>query len=136
MKKKREKKRNVDDLQLEMTPMIDVVFQLLIFFIVTIKQEDILSRLDVIRPAPDPNPPKEEKLHELLEITIYKEGYVLRGRAVSAQSLEQYLTTVSSLNKNVSVIIRCTMDSPHYFLVRLLDICYKLGLRELSVFSI
>jgi biopolymer transport protein ExbD len=135
MKKKKEKKRNADDLQLEMTPMIDVVFQLLIFFIVTLKQEDILSRLDVIRPAPDPTPPKEEKLHELLEITVYKEGYVVKGRAVNAKTLEGFLTTVASLNKNVSVIIRCTMDSPHYYLIRLLDICYKLGLTELSVFS-
>ena len=47
MAKKKEKNRNKgDELQLEMTPMIDVVFQLLIFFIVTLNQPDILSTLD------------------------------------------------------------------------------------------
>ena len=37
----------------EMTPMIDVVFQLMIFFVVTIKQEDIYSKLNANRPAPN-----------------------------------------------------------------------------------
>ena len=43
--------------KLDMTPMIDVVFQLLIFFVVTLKQEDILSKLSAARPAPNPKPP-------------------------------------------------------------------------------
>ena len=30
-----------DNPQLDMTPMIDVVFELIIFFVVTIKQEDM-----------------------------------------------------------------------------------------------
>ena len=33
-----------------MTPMIDVVFQLLIFFIVTLRQDDLFSRLTAARP--------------------------------------------------------------------------------------
>ena len=41
-----------DNPQLDMTPMIDVVFELIIFFVVTIKQEDTLSRLNANRPAP------------------------------------------------------------------------------------
>ena len=41
-----------------MTPMIDVVFQLLIYFVVTIKPVDVSAHLDVFRPAAD-SPPKE-----------------------------------------------------------------------------
>ena len=37
---------------LDMTPMIDVVFELIIFFVVTIKQEDVFSKLNANRPAP------------------------------------------------------------------------------------
>ena len=37
---------------LDMTPMIDVVFELIIFFVVTIKQEDLFSQLNANRPAP------------------------------------------------------------------------------------
>ena len=35
--------------KLEMTPMIDVVFELLIFFVVTIKQEDLFTKLNRLR---------------------------------------------------------------------------------------
>jgi biopolymer transport protein ExbD len=71
----------------------------------------------------------------LLTITVYKEGYVLRGRRVSLQTLENQMMKLARYSKNVSVIIKCTSDSPHMYLVMLLDICSKAGLKNLSVFS-
>lgn len=136
MKKRRAKSEN--NPKLEMTPMIDVVFQLLIFFIVTLQQEDILSRLDITRPAPDPNPKKVEKIEDLVTIQVYKYGYVLRGRKISAREikdLEQRLSKLSSISTEASIVIKCTGDSPHSHLVQLLDVCAKLGLNNLSVFS-
>ena len=41
-------KNKGEEATLEMTPMIDVVFQLLIFFIVTLNQPDILSQFDAL----------------------------------------------------------------------------------------
>ena len=114
--------------------MIDVVFQLLIFFIVTLKQEDILSHLDVSRPAPDPST-KEEKVQDLLTITVHRRGYLLKGRPRTLRELERHLTRLASYSKDLSVIIKCTGDSPHKLLVQLLDLCAKAGLRNLSVFS-
>ena len=46
--------------QLDMTPMIDVVFELIIFFVLTIKQEDLFTKLNCNRPAPSTGPSKEE----------------------------------------------------------------------------
>ena len=46
--------------QLDMTPMIDVVFELIIFFVVTIKQEDLFSKLNCNRPAPATGPASEK----------------------------------------------------------------------------
>lgn len=125
--------------QLEMTPMIDVVFQLLIFFIVTLKQEDILSHLDVSRPAP--SPPDEKPMPELLEIIIYNEqklggeGYSLKGRQLRLADLDRHLTRVASFSTGVAVIIKCTNDSRHANLVKLLDVCSGAGLKNISVFS-
>ena len=50
---KKSRRKPGGNVALEMTPMIDVVFQLLIFFIVTLKQEDIMANLEALRPAPD-----------------------------------------------------------------------------------
>jgi biopolymer transport protein ExbD len=129
-------RREADKAQLEMTPMIDVVFQLLIFFIVTLKSEDIMARLEVMRPAPEVAPPKIENPDDLLQIQVWKEPtYVLRGREYSLKSMDQHLRKVAGYSKNVTVIIKCTKDSPHRYLVDLLDLCAKHKLNKLAVFS-
>jgi biopolymer transport protein ExbD len=139
MKKNRERKVR-DQPKLEMTPMIDVVFLLLIFFIVTLKQEDIFSRLDVNRPTADQNtkPPRVD----LLEIVVYNEerlggeGFSFRGRAVSLEYLEKRLRRIGQYSSTISVIIKCEPDSRHERLVQLLDVCAAAGLKNLSVFSL
>lgn len=131
---KKSKNRNRGEApKLEMTPMIDVVFQLLIFFIVTLKQEDILSRLDIVRPQGESTPPTTPV--DLLEITVYKDGYVLRGRKVSIQELDRQLSRLAGFSNKFSVVIKCTADSPHSYLVKLLDVCAKSELSNLNVFS-
>jgi biopolymer transport protein ExbD len=61
-----------------MTPMIDVVFQLLIFFVVTLKQEDILSKLSAARPAPDPNA-NPQKQPDPTTIIVCPQGFLFNG---------------------------------------------------------
>lgn len=133
--KKRERRSLGDKVQLEMTPMIDVVFQLLIFFVVTLKQEDILSHLDVTRPAAESIQEKQPD-QDLLQITVWKSGYVLNGANVGIRELDRQLTKISTFSRSVSVVIKCTGDSPHLYLVQLLDVCSKAGLKNLNLFSI
>ncbi|NQU38527.1 MAG: biopolymer transporter ExbD [Lentisphaerae bacterium] len=132
---KKRVRRKGDAAALEMTPMIDVVFQLLIFFIVTLKQEDILSHLDVSRPSPDPTPVIENDIKDLLTVTVHRYGYMLKGKNRTLSQLERDLTRLASFSTNVSVIIRCTADSQHARLVEVLNLCAKVGLKKLSVFS-
>lgn len=131
---RKRKKNKGEAAELEMTPMIDVVFQLLIFFIVTLKQEDILSHLDVSRPASE-SIPSETEPDELLTIMVYRDGYIMNGRRISRSVLDKRLTKMSRFSKDVSVVIKCMPDSPHSKLINLLDICSKTGLENLSVFS-
>ena len=114
--------------------MIDVVFQLLIFFLVTLKQEDILSQLNVSRPAPDTRPPPETP-EDLLTITVYKDGYVLNGRRRSLPSLQSQLRRLAKYSTKISVVVKCTADSPHSLLIQLLDACAGANLKNISVFS-
>lgn len=134
MARKKRERKPFEAAQLEMTPMIDVVFQLLIFFIVTLQQEDILSHLDIIRPAPDSSPPPEQ-IQEFLTILVYKDGFVLQGRRVPLRELERQLVNMAKRSQSTSVVIKCTGNSPHAYLVQLLNICTKAGLKSLSVFS-
>ena len=118
----------------EMTPMIDVVFQLMIFFVVTIKQEDIYSKLNANRPAPNQSSSSESNDTQI-KIDIGYAGLIFNGRGVRMSELRSNLKQLSATSKNATVLIRCTMDSPHGRLVDVLDACNQYGMRNLSIFS-
>ncbi|MCL1920927.1 MAG: biopolymer transporter ExbD [Kiritimatiellaeota bacterium] len=121
--------------KLDMTPMIDVVFQLLIFFVVTLKQEDILSKLDVFRPAPDPTVNKEEQI-ETTTIIVEAQGFVFNGRYMARiADLDRELKRVASISTTSMILVKCTKDSQHGLLVQALDACSKYKLTKLSLFS-
>ena len=126
-----------DNPQLDMTPMIDVVFELIIFFVVTIKQEDLFTRLNANRPAPSNGSPKEET-DASVTIAIGKGrdangALVLNGREVKRNELDRHLREIVS--KKTPIIVRCSEDSPHKALVDVLDICYRNQLFSVSIFT-
>ena len=124
-----------DNPQLDMTPMIDVVFELIIFFVVTIKQEDIFSKLNANRPAPNQSSSSSESNDTQIKIDIGFSGLIFNGRGVRMSELKSNLKQLSGMSKNATVLIRCTMDSPHKYLVDALDTCNKYGMYNLSIFS-
>ena len=121
--------------KLDMTPMIDVVFQLLIFFVVTLKQEDILSKLDAARPAPSTDDRVKETQQQLINVIVAPQGFIFNGRPMRIQELDRSIERLSGYSKTAMVIIKCTSDSPHAFLIQVLDVCYKHGMTNLSIFS-
>lgn len=118
--------------RLDMTPMIDVVFQLLIFFVVAIKHDDILSKLTAARPA---SRTISTPTVDLIEITLSPQGFVFNGRVMRKAELDRRLEQYSRLSKSATVTIKCTGDSPHALLIQALDICNKYGMTNLSIFS-
>jgi len=130
---KRSKRQEANPCKMDMTPMIDVVFQLLIFFIVTTKNEDIMSKLKILRPQGETAPPTT--IDNMLTIQVYNQGYVLNGARMNIAELSRRLKKVADLSTKVTVVVKCTGDSPHSFLVKLLDVCAQIKLNDISVFS-
>ena len=121
--------------QLEMTPMIDVVFQLLIYFIVTIKPIDVITNLDVFRPAPDKKADPDQKPPNLVRVGVYQDGYTVNDVQATPESLDQALAKVVSIDAGQTIMITVSAFSEHGKLVKALDLCAKNGLRSLSVVS-
>ena len=125
--------------QLDMTPMIDVVFELIIFFVVTIQQEDVLSKLNANRPAPSSGKSESEsdttvtieigRGHDANGVLVYNK------REVRRSELDQNLREVARTSKKTPIIIKCAEDSPHKALVDALDICYRNQLFSVSIFT-
>lgn len=120
-----------------MTPMIDVVFQLLIYFLVTFEAVDVFASLDVFTPSPDKKPPSEEKppTPNLINIVIFPDGYTINDRQVSIETMDRLLNKLAAIDPTQTVLLNVTSLSPHFRLVEILDLCAKSGLSNLSVMS-
>jgi biopolymer transport protein ExbD len=127
-------------MDVSMTPMIDVVFQLLIYFLVTFSTPDVLAHLDVSRPAPDPSQTEQRTPPKMIRVTIYAEGgreagFGLNGRTVSRRELAAILNRLAGISASQTVLISCAGGAEHAKLVDVLDICAESGLNKLSVVS-
>ena len=132
-------RKEQDNPALDMTPMIDVVFELIIFFVVTIKQEDIFSRLNANRPQAANTQSKSEDIPINIDISRGKTvngAIVYNGVEVKRSELDAYLHDVAKTSRNKTIVVRCTNDSPHKALVDVLDICYRHQLFCVSVFTL
>ena len=128
--------------QLDMTPMIDVVFELIIFFVVTIKQEDLFTKLNCNRPAPETGAASDTKDDITVNIEIGRrydgspQGVILYNkREVGRTELDAALREIAKVKKTTPIIVKCAEDSPHKALVDVLDICYHNELFSVSVFT-
>ena len=127
--------------QLDMTPMIDVVFELIIFFVVTIKQEDLFTRLNANRPAPSNAKSDSSESDTTVTIEVGRGPdanglLVYNKRPVRRSELDQNLREVARTSKKTPIIVKCAEDSPHKALVDVLDICYRNELFSVSIFTL
>lgn len=119
---------------LSLTPLIDVVFLLLIFFLVTSEFEDEERRLEIVLPSASSATPMTRKPREIV-IDVDAEGKVyLRGQATELEELERLLTAAVIDNPtNQSAIIRADGSTAFQPVVSVMDICNRTGIADYSV---
>jgi len=132
---RKRKKSDIRAGELNLTAMIDVAFQLLSFFIITVRPVDVITQLDVFRPSADPIKKDTQKPPPVIKIMIFPEGFSINDRPVELQDLDRLLTKLAGLDKTQTILIMCASQSPHGRLVDVLDLCAKSGLINLSVVS-
>ena len=127
-------KRNKDeDLAVPMSSMIDIVFLLLIYFIITARDEVSEAHLAVNLPAPGSSRSGEAR-PQLLEIEVHENMYSLRGVALSLSSLGSTLNNFR--DPDLTVIIKVSVHAKAKDLVAVLDLCQGAGLTKLNVVTL
>jgi biopolymer transport protein ExbD len=128
------KKNEMNAGELNLTAMIDVAFQLLNFFVITSHPVSVTTNLDVFRPSEDKtaNPTKPPTV---LRIMVLNGGFTLNDQPVTLPMLHDKLDFITKGDKTQTVLIQCAADSRHGMLVEVLDLCNRLGLKNLSVIS-
>ena len=134
MAKKRERYVAPEADEMNITPMVNVVFLLLTYLIITTKPPVVYSNLDVSRPQADPNA-VNTKIQGLLEISVFQDAYVVQGKRVTSEGLRKAVEQLGRMDPNQTVMIKCAWDSPHEKLVEVLDMCSRYKLSNLSVMS-
>lgn len=120
--------------ELNLVAMIDVAFQLLNYFIISIHPVDVMTHLAVNRPQAEKKS-QEESTASVIRITVFPDGYTLNERLRSVVQLRQELARLASIDKKQNILIQVTNESTHGKLVDLLDMCAEMKLTELSVVS-
>ena len=125
-----------DELALNLTPMIDVVFLLLIFFMVATTFLDPEREIDIELPEAESGTTIEERTDELV-INVLRDGSItLSGRELTQAQLLESLKSSAQSDPRTPVTIRGDRLVHHEAIVGVMDACGVAGLSNLSVGTI
>jgi biopolymer transport protein ExbD len=121
---------------LELTPMIDVVFLLMIFFLVASKLDEADRFIDVVLPKASAAKPLTSRPREFL-VNIDRDGkYFVGARPVSLADLQGQLKQAAVDNpKRQTVIVRADENAAHKFVVAAMNACVEAGIEDYQVQS-
>ena len=119
-----------DDNEVNLTPMLDVVFIMLIFFIVTasfVKEAGI----DVNRPSAA-TAERKEKGNILVTISENNQIWIDR-RQVDPRALRANIERMHAENPNGAVVIQADEESKNKLLVLVMDAARTAGVKNVSI---
>jgi len=123
-------------LAIPMSSMIDVTFLLLIYFIVTKREEIPEAHLAVNLPSPNAHATKVDEKPNLLEIEVHPGQFYLKKTPQTLPQLEAMLAKLAAYDPDQTVIIKTSLKAQTQELVQVLDLCKGLNLTKLNVMTL
>ncbi|NOX08726.1 MAG: biopolymer transporter ExbD [Gammaproteobacteria bacterium] len=123
-----------DELDVNLTPLIDVVFLLLIFFMVsTTFEKEALMHVDLPESVTAPI----ESIDQPLSITINAEGqYSVNDKDLASTELSVLSTAIAAVageQKDLPVLIRADARTPYQAVITAMDVVSRQGLSKVSL---
>jgi biopolymer transport protein ExbD len=130
--KKKKHGASDDDAAIDMTPMLDIVFIMLIFFIVTtsfVKEKG----LEVLRPKDSTTPPPKTNVKSLA-IRIDQDGtIVMNSREVDIRRVEANIQSFLAENNQDTAAIQAHPKAKHGLVTEVINETKKAGIAKVSV---
>jgi biopolymer transport protein ExbD len=126
-----------ESVEVNLTPLIDVVFLLLIFFMVS-TTFDRHARLKVSLPEASTKATQQQQDPLVLSIDA-KGNYFINDRQVVNKKLDTLKRAIQKTigdDKDVSLVLRADANTPHQSVVRAMDAASQLGLTRLSIATV
>lgn len=127
-------KRRTHESEMDLTPMIDVVFQLIIFFIVTIKQMQEINETIILEDAIHGDIIKHEEDPRKIVVEISKRGTISINNAPMSQAMfhKIMLGRYKRFHGSFPVLIRGDYRTQHQAVKDVMDVCTDIGISRIS----
>lgn len=116
----------------QLAPMIDVVFLLLIFFIVTYQLSDYEKELEVNVPTAEEGSTESRGYLEVV-VNVREDGtIVIEKKDYTVDELQTYMANLFRVNKDQPIRIRGDGKTDYQDIVNVIDRCRKAGIWNIS----
>ena len=118
--------------QIQMIPLIDVLFFALVFFMVLSVYYHVEAQMDIQIPqATQAHDIKGIGTQIIVNVTVDGK-YIVNGRPLSEAALGDVLRQLTALSRQQSVIIRADQKTFHKYVIAVLDACARNNIRDVS----
>ncbi len=122
-----------EDYSLQLTSLIDVVFLLLIFFMVSTSFVDFTRRLDIELPEAKSSAEVVKKKSLLIEVGLEKR-ITLNGKTVLLDNLESKLKSdIESGKFEPSLTVKADKRLDYGFVIKVMGLVSEAGVRDVSL---
>lgn len=123
----------VEEPKLDLTPMIDIVFLLIIFFMVGTQFTEMERQYDIQLPTVTDAKPLTNLPDDII-VNVQQNGDItVNGEKKNLAELESTLTTARENFPGQSVVIRGDSTGPYQNVMNILEVCHRVKIRSVSL---
>lgn len=117
--------------ELNITPLLDLVFVLLVIFIITTPQ--LMNNLEMTLPSGKPPPSQKEK-PKINRIEVSASGQItLNGAVVTGGQLKEQLASLKAENPGMAVVVKGSDEVEYQGMVIVLDTLQQLDITKVGL---
>ena len=117
--------------ELNITPLLDLVFVLLVIFIITTPQ--MMNNLEMTLPSGKP-PPKTNEKPKINKIVVAANGQItLNEQNVTPAELKAGLQTLKAADPELKVVVKGADEADYQHMVAVLDVLQQLDITKVGL---
>lgn len=120
----------------QLAPMVDMLFILLIFFIVTYAFQQVERDMKIGLPATEKAGQVDLAIRDIILNITHDGKIIVSGRELSLTKLEEVLVRAVNTLQTKSVLIRADRKTFHGDVVRVMDVCAGLNINKISFVTV
>ena len=130
----RKRRHKPDEAEINIAPMLDVIFILLIFFIVT---TSFVKEFAVDMSRPSNAPPKTEKLSQVIFVKIDQNDQIfINERLTDVRAVRANIESALAASAEAPVVVAAARESDAGLLVRVVDQARVAGAARVSLVAL